>query len=76
MRVALVRELRGIGSVELRELPDPAPAAGQALIRVRGAGVGPWDVEMISGAFGRPALPYIPGFEVAGVVEAVRDGAG
>jgi NADPH:quinone reductase-like Zn-dependent oxidoreductase len=30
---------------------------------------------MISGAFGRPALPYIPGFEVAGVVEAVGDGS-
>jgi NADPH:quinone reductase-like Zn-dependent oxidoreductase len=75
MRVALVRELRGIGRVELRERPDPTPAAGQALVRVRGAGVGPWDVAMISGAFGRPALPYIPGFEVAGVVEAVGDGA-
>jgi NADPH:quinone reductase-like Zn-dependent oxidoreductase len=29
---------------------------------------------MISGTFGRPALPYIPGFEVAGVVETVGDG--
>jgi NADPH:quinone reductase-like Zn-dependent oxidoreductase len=75
MRVALVRELRGIGRVELRERPDPTPAAGQVVVRVRGAGVGPWDVAMISGAFGRPALPYIPGFEVAGVVEAVGDGA-
>jgi NADPH:quinone reductase len=45
------------------------------VVRVRGAGVGPWDVAMISGAFGRPALPYIPGFEVAGMVEAVGDGA-
>jgi NADPH:quinone reductase len=75
MRVALVRGLRGIGSVELRDRPDPTPAAGQALVRVRAAGVGPWDAAMISGAFGRPALPYIPGFEVAGVVEAARDGA-
>jgi hypothetical protein len=40
---------------------------------VRGAGVGPWDVAIISGAFGQPALPYIPGIEVAGVVEAVGD---
>jgi NADPH:quinone reductase-like Zn-dependent oxidoreductase len=76
MRVALVRELRGIGGVELSEQPDPTPAARQALVRVRGAGVGPWDVAMISGAFGRPALPYIPVFEVAGVVEAAGDGAG
>jgi NADPH:quinone reductase-like Zn-dependent oxidoreductase len=76
MRVALVRELGGIASLELRERPDPAPAAGQVMVRVRGAGVGPWDVAIISGAFGRPALPYIPGFEVAGVVAAVGDGAG
>jgi NADPH2:quinone reductase len=75
MRVALVQELGGIGRVELLERPDPTPSAGQAVVRVRGAGVGPWDVAMISGAFGRPALPYIPGFEVAGVVEAVGDGA-
>jgi hypothetical protein len=40
MLVAQVRELGGIGSVELRERPDPTPAAGQAVIRVRGAGCG------------------------------------
>jgi len=74
MRVALVRELGGIGSVEIRHSPDPVPAAGQAVIRVRGAGVGPWDVATISGALGQPALPYIPGFEVAGIVDALGDG--
>ena len=74
MRVALVEELGGIDSVELRERPDPTPAAEQALVRVRAAGVGPWDVGLISGGAVRPALPYIPGFEVAGVVEAVGDG--
>jgi NADPH:quinone reductase-like Zn-dependent oxidoreductase len=50
------------------------PQRGRQWFKVRGAGVGPWDVAMISGAFGRPALPYIPGFEVAGVVESVGDG--
>jgi NADPH2:quinone reductase len=74
MRVALVQELGGIGSVELREWPDPTPAAGQAVVRVQGAGVGPWDAAMISGTFGSPALPFIPGLEVAGVVESVGDG--
>jgi NADPH:quinone reductase len=74
MRVALVRELGGIPSVEFDEQPEPTPAAGQALVRVRAAGVGPWDAKIISGAIGPPALPYTPGFEVAGVVEAVGDG--
>lgn len=75
MRVALVRELGGIGGVELSGSADPTPAAGQAVLSVRGAGVGPWDVAMISGAFRPPPLPFIPGLEVAGVVESVGDGA-
>ena len=76
MRAALAQQLSGIDSVELGELPDPAPAAGQALIRVRGAGVGPWDVGFLGGGFPGLALPFVPGQEVAGVVEAVGDGAG
>lgn len=74
MRVALVEELDGIDSVELGERPAPTPAAGQALVRVHGAGVGPWDVGFVSGAASGRALPFVPGFEVAGVVEAVGDG--
>ena len=76
MRAALARQLSGIDSVELGELPDPAPAAGQALIRVHGAGVGPWDVGFLGGGFPGLALPFVPGQEVAGVVEAVGGGAG
>jgi NADPH:quinone reductase len=76
MRAALAQQLSGIDSVELGELPDPAPAAGQALIRVHGAGVGPWDVGFLDGGFPGLALPFVPGQEVAGVVEAVGDGAG
>lgn len=76
MRAALARQLSGIDGVELGELPDPVPAAGQALIRVRGAGVGPWDVGFLGGGFPGLALPFVPGQEVAGVVEAVGDGAG
>jgi NADPH:quinone reductase len=76
MRVALAQNLSGIDSVELGDQPDPAPAAGQALIRVYGAGVGPWDVGFLSGGFPGIALPFVPGQEVAGVVEAAGDGAG
>ena len=76
MRVALAKELGGIDRVELGERPDPAPAAGQALVRVHGAGVGPWDVGFLSGGFPGLALPFVPGQEIAGVVEAAGDGAG
>ena len=76
MRVALVQELGGIDRVELGERPDPAPAARQVLVRVQCAGVGPWGVGFLSGGFPGLALPFVPGQEVAGVVEAAGDGAG
>ena len=76
MRVALAEEPAGTGSVELSERPAPAPAAGQALVRVHNAGVGLWDVGFLGGGFPGLALPFVPGQEVAGVVEAAGDGAG
>jgi NADPH:quinone reductase-like Zn-dependent oxidoreductase len=76
VRVALAQQLGGIGSVKLGELPDPVPGAGQALVRVYGAGVGPWDAGFLGGGFPGIALPFVPGQEVAGVVEAAGDGAG
>jgi hypothetical protein len=53
MRVALAEEPGGTGSVELSERPAPAPAAGQALVKVRGAGVGPWDAGYLGGGWSR-----------------------
>ena len=75
MRVALAEQLGGIDSVKLGERPDPAPAAGQALVRVHGAGVGLWDVRFLGGGFPGLALPFVPGQEIAGVVEAAGEGA-
>jgi NADPH:quinone reductase-like Zn-dependent oxidoreductase len=76
VRVALAEELGGIDRVELVERPNPAPTGGQVLVRVHGAGVGLWDVGFLSGGFPGVALPFVPGQEIAGVVEAVGDGAG
>jgi NADPH:quinone reductase len=77
MRASFAEELSGIDGVEVGERPDPAPpATGQVLVRVHGAGVGPWDVGFLSGGFPGIALPFVPGQEIAGVVEAAGDGAG
>ena len=76
MRVALAQQFDGIDSLELAELPTPAPAAGQVLVRVHGAGAGPWDVGFLSGGFPGVGLPFVPGQEVAGVVEAAGDDTG
>jgi NADPH2:quinone reductase len=75
MKAAQVQELSGIDSIKIGERLVPAPAAGQVLVRVRGAGVGPWDVVFVSGSFPGVSVPFVPGQEVAGIVEAIGERA-
>ncbi len=64
----------GPGALELRELPDPVPGPGQALIRTAYCGICATDLEMIAG-WDRTGFPSIPGHEWSGVVGAVGAGA-
>jgi NADPH:quinone reductase len=60
--------------LQLETLPDPVPAAGQVLVRVRASGVNPVDTYIRAGNYGTlPAVPYIPGSDSAGTVAAVGD---
>ncbi|HVT66175.1 MAG TPA: NADP-dependent oxidoreductase [Trebonia sp.] len=76
MRVAFAEKLGGIGSVQVGQLPAPVPAPGQALVRVHAAGVGPWDVGFLQGGFPGVSLPFVPGQEIAGVVDTAEEGGG
>jgi NADPH:quinone reductase-like Zn-dependent oxidoreductase len=59
----------------LREAIEPAPAAGQVLVRVRAAGINFADILMRLGLYtNTPKPPFVPGFEVSGTVEALGDG--
>lgn len=59
----------------LEELPDPVAGPGQVLIRNHAAGVNPVDTYIRNGAYARlPELPFVPGWDGAGVVEAVAAG--
>ncbi|MBW8736756.1 MAG: zinc-binding dehydrogenase [Streptomyces turgidiscabies] len=56
-----------------RELP--APAAGQALVRVESTAVSFAESAMRRGRYyGQPAFPFVPGYDLVGVVEAVGPG--
>jgi NADPH:quinone reductase-like Zn-dependent oxidoreductase len=58
--------------IENDDLPRPEPAAGQLLVRVKAAGVGPWDALIREGksALNQP-LPLILGSELSGIVEQI-----
>ena len=63
--------------LRLDEVPVPAPEAGELLVRVEGIPLNLNDLERINGGnmMVRPELPYSPGMEVLGVVEAAGEGA-
>jgi NADPH2:quinone reductase len=75
MKAILVREFGGPEVLKLEEISTPHPAAGQVLVRIHAAGVNPYDTYMRNGVYAiKPPLPYTPGSDAAGVVEAVGDG--
>jgi NADPH:quinone reductase len=61
--------------LEVVSLPLVAPGPGELRIRVRAAGVGATDLSMLAGSYGyAPKMPFVPGYEVAGVVDALGPG--
>jgi NADPH2:quinone reductase len=75
MKAIRVHQFGGPEVLKLDEIPTPKPAAGQVLVRVQAAGVNPYDTYMRSGTYAiKPPLPYTPGSDAAGTVEAVGDG--
>jgi NADPH:quinone reductase len=75
MKAIQVHEFGGPEVLKLNEIPTPKPGPGQVLVKVHAAGVNPYDTYMRTGTYAiKPALPYTPGSDAAGVVEAVGDG--
>ncbi len=75
MKAIRVEEFGGPEVMQLKEVPDPLAAPGQVVVSVRAAGVNPVDVYIRTGTHAsKPALPYTPGMDAAGVVEAVGEG--
>ena len=75
MRAVVCRELRGPDALELADLPTPEPGACGVRIRVRAAGVNFADSLMLAGRYQeKPPLPFTPGLELAGEIEAVGAG--
>jgi NADPH:quinone reductase len=75
MKAIRVHQFGGPEVLKLEEVPTPKPAAGQVLVRIHAAGVNPYETYMRAGTYAlKPPLPYTPGSDAAGVVEAVGEG--
>ena len=75
MRAVVVTALGGPGVLEVVEQPDPVPAPGEVLVRVRAACVHPADIAARVGQIpgGPVPPPFLPGWDIAGEVVAVGD---
>jgi len=75
MKAIRVHEFGGPEVLKYEEIPTPKPAAGQVLVRIHAAGVNPYDTYMRAGTYAtKPPLPYTPGSDGAGAIEAVGAG--
>lgn len=75
MRAHVVHELGGPERLSWDEVDDLVPGPGQVLVETRAAGVNFPDGLIVAGTYQtKPALPFTPGSEIAGVVAAVGDG--
>ena len=75
MRAVLSKTAGGPETLEIEDVLDPTPKAGEVIIEVKAVGINFPDTLIIEDKYQfRPERPFSPGAEVAGVVEAVGEG--
>ena len=74
MQAIRIHEFGGPEVMRLEELPDLQPGPGQVLVRLKAVGVNPVDTYIRAGMYPAPPLPFTPGFDAAGEVEAIGPG--
>src|SRR3989449_212169 len=72
MKAIRVHEFGGPEVLRVEEVPTPEPGPGEVLVRMHAIGVNPVETYIRAGTYTyKPALPYAPGNDGAGVVEQV-----
>ena len=75
MKAALCKSLDGPDAIVVEDVPDPVAGPGEAVVRVRAAALNFFDTLMTRGKYQhKPAVPFSPSGEIAGVVEALPCG--
>ncbi len=75
MKAVVAHVFGGPEVLKYEDTPRPQPKENEVLVRVIAAGVNPVDTYVVSGKFGTPTLPVIPGRDIAGIVEETGPGA-
>ncbi len=75
MHAWLCENPTGVEALQWKELPTPEPKAGEVRVAIRAASLNFPDLLIVQNKYQmKPALPFVPGSEYAGVVDAVGDG--
>jgi NADPH:quinone reductase len=75
MHAWLCENPTGIDALNWTELPTPAPKAGEVLLEIKAASLNFPDILIVQNKYQmKPALPFVPGSEYAGTVQAVGEG--
>lgn len=75
MHAWLCENPTGVDALTWKELPTPTPKTGEVLVAIKAASLNFPDLLMVQNKYQtKPPLPFVPGAEYAGVVEALGDG--
>jgi len=75
MHAWLCENPTGVEALNWQALPTPQPQAGQVLVEIKAASLNFPDLLIVQNKYQlKPPLPFVPGAEYAGVVQAVGDG--
>ena len=75
MKAVVLHRSGGPDELRLEEVADPEPAAGEVRIAVIAAGTNPVDAgNRADGSWARIEFPFVPGYDVAGVIDVIGAG--
>ena len=75
MHAWLCENPTGVDALIWKELPTPQPQAGEVLVEIKAASLNFPDLLIVQNKYQmKPALPFVPGSEFAGTVQAVGEG--
>ena len=75
MKALMAKEFNGLGALSVAEVEIPHPEKGMVRIKVDACGLNFADLLMVRGTYQQtPPLPFAPGMEICGRIDAVGDG--